>query len=277
MRHRFVATTADRLDRAIAAQTPLSRNRARHLVESGGVLIDGVRARLSSQMVPAGAVVELRNAPPAEKAPPLPERYRDADVLVVDKPSGLPSQAGQEGGSMHVYGILGGKERYVGLHHRLDTPASGLLLVTLRKGANGPISTAMQEGRVHREYLAVVLGDPGPEGSWQGPIEDQPARTDWRRLASAGGVSVLECTLRTGRTHQIRRHAAEAGHPILGDRRYGGAAGRAWTRLALHAWRLGFPLPGTGAPIVVEAPIPDDLRELVEGAGYRPGLASPAG
>ncbi len=269
MRHRFVCKAADRLDRAIAAQTSLSRKRARALVERGGVRVDGTRARFASQPVEAGAVVEVRSSAPAtDKLPDLPERYRDADVVVVDKPSGLASQGTREGGRVHVHGILQGRERYAGLHHRLDRPASGLMLLTLRKQANAAVADALKRGAITREYLAVVLGDPGASGTWTAPVDDKPARTTWRRLGAAGGVAVLACTLDTGRTHQIRQHAAGAGHPILGDRRHGGAAGRAWDRLALHAWRLRFPQPTTGEPIDVVAPIPADLRDLVEEGGY---------
>lgn len=269
MRHRFVAAEEDRLDRAIAAATPLSRKRARKLVESGAVRVDGHKARHSSQKVDAGAVVEVRSSAPAgDKVPDLPERYRDADIVVVDKPSGLPSQGTKDGGRMHVHGILAARERYAGLHHRLDRPASGLMLLTLRKTANVGVADAFASGNIHRDYLAVVLGDPGPQGAWTGPIDDQEATTHWRRLGADGGAAVLLCTLETGRTHQIRRHAADAGHPILGDRRYGGAAGRAWDRLALHACRLAFPHPRTGVEVEVRSPVPDDLRDLVEEAGY---------
>ena len=98
MRHRFVADTDERLDKLIAAHTPLSRKRATTLVERGGVHVDGKKARFASQKVPSGAVVEVQSASNPDKAPPLPERYRDLDVVVVDKPSGLPTQAGREGG-----------------------------------------------------------------------------------------------------------------------------------------------------------------------------------
>ncbi|RME26432.1 MAG: RluA family pseudouridine synthase, partial [Deltaproteobacteria bacterium] len=228
MRQRFVCRAADRLDRAIAAHTPLSRKRARSLVERGGVRVDGAPARFASQRVEAGAVIEVRSATPArDKVPELPERYRDRDVVVVDKPSGLPSQGTREGGRVHVHGILQAREAYVGLHHRLDRPASGLMLLTLRRPANRAIAEALRRGEITREYLAVVLGDPGPAGTWTDDVAGRPARTRWQRLATRGGVAVLLCTLDTGRTHQIRQHAAAAGHPILGDRRYGGAAGRA--------------------------------------------------
>lgn len=267
MRHRFVAGKDDRLDKLIAEHTPLARNRARTLVERGGVHVDGRRARFASEAITQGSVVEVRGVADTSKAPELPEVYRDRYLVIVDKPSGLPTQAGREGGQTHVHGILAARDRYVGLHHRLDTPASGLVLMTVDTRANAGIAQAFQEGTVERSYLAVVLGDPGPSGRWSEPLDGQEAGTRWLRLAEGGGMAVLQCELETGRTHQIRRHAAMAGHPIIGDRRHGGAAGRAWPRLALHAWRLRLPHPQSGEPLSVEAPPPADLVELLARAG----------
>jgi len=270
MRHRFTAPRADRLDKLIAECTSLSRKRARTLVTRGGARVDGEAARHPAIAVAQGAVVEVRTRTPAATTPALVERYRDAQVIVIDKPCGLPSQAGRGGGADHVYGVLSHQHRYVGLHHRLDTPASGLMLLTLERGANAAVAGAFRDGTIGRRYLVVVLGDPGPEGRWDTPIDGQAAGTRFRRLSAAGGMAALEVRLETGRTHQIRRHAVDAGHPVLGDRRHGGAAGRLWPRLALHAWGLRFPHPRTGETITVDAPIPADLAELLAKAGYSP-------
>ncbi len=195
-------------------------------------------------------------------------RYRDADVLVADKPSGLPTQATRDRRGPDLYSLLKKQERYVGLHHRLDTPASGLLLLTLQRSANRPVAQALRRGAIHRGYLVVVVGDPGPCGRWDTPVDGKPAGTRWWRRSTGGGGALLEVWLETGRTHQIRRHAAGAGHPVLGDRRYGGLAGGAWPRLALHAWRLSFPHPKTRNMLVVWSPVPEDLRGLVERVGH---------
>ena len=196
------------------------------------------------------------------------DRYREAGILVVDKPAGLPTQPTRQGHRRHLYGILSARESYVGLHHRLDTPASGLLLLTLDAGLNKPIAEAFQRGTPHRTYLAVVVGDPGPSGIWRKDIDGQRAVTRWRRLLAAEGMAVLEVELETGRTHQIRRHSASAGHPILGDRRYGGAAGRAWPRLALHAVSLRFHHPRLKQEVTVQAPPPADLLPLLQQVGW---------
>lgn len=274
MRQRFKAEREDRLDRLIAGGTKLSRNRARALIEQGGVRVDGAVANAPWRIVPAGAVVELRNVAPTADAPALPERFRDPWLLVVDKPAGLPSQPAPGGGRTHVYGILSGQHRYVGLHHRLDTPASGLLLLTLDPAANAAISQDFQAHRIHRRYLAAVLGDPGEAGEWSEPLDGEVALTRWRRLGSSEGVSVLLVGLETGRTHQIRRHAAGAGAPLLGDRRYGGAAGRLATRLALHAVGLAFFHPVREDGMVVVGPLPDDISARFSSAGLPEDWAS---
>jgi len=272
MRHRFTAPKADRLDRLIADNTSLSRKRAKVLVKRGGVRVDGKAARFESTRVDAGAVVEVRTNAVARggDAVVLPDRYRESGILVVDKPAGLPSQPTRQGKRQHLYGALQAREQYVGLHHRLDTPASGLVLVTTDRALNAPISEAFQQGTIHRRYLLVVVGDPGASGRWSAPIDGRPAATRWQRLAGDAFASVLSCELETGRTHQIRRHTAEAGHPILGDQRYGGAAGRAWERLALHAAELRFHHPRLDTDVTVESPLPDDLSLLFEQVGYPP-------
>jgi len=267
MRHRFTVAEEDRLDRLLAQHTPLSRQRARRAIEQGGVRVDGAAVDGPWHRVQPGAVVEVRTVPAPDRAPELPERYRDRWLLVVEKPAGLPSQPTREGGRLHVQGILSGRERYVGLHHRLDTPASGLLLLTLDPAANAGVAAGFQGHAIRRLYLAAVLGDPGERGTWDAPLDGGPALSRWQRLGQGAGASVLLVSLETGRTHQIRRHAADAGHPLLGDRRYGGAAGRAADRLALHAAGLDLVHPVLGTPLSVRAGIPSDLDEVLGAAG----------
>lgn len=262
MRRRFLNVTEGRLEKVIAEHTDLSRNRARSIVERGGVRVDGEVKNRASTLVPAGAWVEVRSNAAPDSAALLPIRYRDNSIIVVDKPAGMPSQPTRQGHAHHVYGVVAARERYVGLHHRLDTPASGLMLLTLHPKANPEVAALFQEGKINREYRVAVLGDPGPEGVWETPVDNLPARTTFVREGQKGRVSLLRCTLQTGRTHQIRQHALDAGFPVLGDRRYGGAAGRAWPRLALHAAVLRFAHPRTGRAVEVSAPLPADLCGL---------------
>jgi len=262
MRTQFTTAEAGRLDKVIADHTKLSRKRARKLVEGGGVSINGQRARFSSQAVPVGAVVRLQTA--AARAPEFEIEvcFQDEAVVVVNKPSGLPSQATKEGKRTHLYGHLCSKFPYVGLHHRLDTPASGLVLFTLRQRFNKSIADAFRNHTIGRTYQVIVVGHPGESGTWDAPIGDKTAATHFKTLASADGMSLIEATLETGRTHQIRVHAAGAGHPIVGDRRHGGSAGGLWPRLALHAAQLEFSHPASGETIMVSAPVPADLQGL---------------
>ncbi len=190
--------------------------------------------------------------------------FQDSWILVIDKPSGLPSQPNRGGGA-NVHDLLRSQFDYVGLHHRLDTPASGLMVLALDKRANKGLADGFRAHNIRREYKVAVLGDPGAKGTWDAPIDGRPATTHWTRISGAGGVSHLEISLETGRTHQVRRHSVQQGHPVLGDRRHGGAAGRLWPRLALHAWRLHLTHPVTGEPLVFESKLPADLASLFEG------------
>ncbi len=187
----------------------------------------------------------------------MDELYRDRFLLVIDKPVGLPSQR-DRAGRPGVYELLGETEPYVGLHHRLDTAASGLLLLSLSRAANRGIARQLQTHTMVRRYTAMVLGDPGESGSWDGELDGKRARTWWRAL-SRGRTSLLELRLDTGRTHQIRRHAQEAGHPLLGDRRYGGAAAGLAPRLALHAHELRLEHPVEDRALVLESPAPPEF------------------
>lgn len=194
--------------------------------------------------------------------------FEDTHILVVDKPSGVPTQPTRNK-QPNVYDEASARFPYVGLHHRLDTPASGLLLMTLHRDANAPIAAAFRERTIHRTYRAIVLGDPGTHGAWEGALDGRLAETRWNRIANGRGMSILELTLVTGRKHQIRRHAVDAGHPIIGDKRYGGAIGNAWPRLALHAIRLEFQHPISGVPLVCESPVPPDLQSLFAKVGEK--------
>jgi 23S rRNA-/tRNA-specific pseudouridylate synthase len=194
---------------------------------------------------------------------PLPEVFRDRWLVVVDKPSGLPSQPAR-GGSDSVLGRLGPEAR---LPHRLDAGASGLLLVALHPSVHKPLAEAFAQRTVRRTYLAVLDGVLREATSWSWPVEGKKARSHVEPLANGAGTTAVRLTLESGRKHQLRVHAAMAGHPIVGDRRYGDEVGRRWPRLALHAARLQLAHPGTGTALDLEAPLPADLSALFAAAG----------
>lgn len=171
------------------------------------------------------------------------EIFADHHIVVIDKPAGLPSQRDREGRE-GVYEMLTRRLGRVGLHHRLDVAARGLMVLGRSRPADQGLARQFQERTIKRTYRAVVLGNPG-DGTWRSSIDGKRAVSHFSTL-EAGPTSRIEVRLETGRTHQIRRHASEAGFPILGDRRYGGAAGRLDDRLRLLAFRLELTHPVTG-------------------------------
>lgn len=183
--------------------------------------------------------------------------YEDDGLLVVAKPAGLPTQA-PDGGGDNLFDRLRAARPYVGLHHRLDSGASGLVLFTLDPALNGAVSDLFRAHRIDRRYQAILAGWV-EDGAWERPIDGKPARTDVTVAGRGGGRTAVALALHTGRRHQIRIHAALAGAPVLGDRRYGDESSRRFPRLALHAASLSLADPRTGAPIALSAPLPPDL------------------
>lgn len=184
--------------------------------------------------------------------------FADEHVAVFDKPSGLPSQGGRDGerGLIELLWASGFAE--AALHHRLDQPASGALAVAMNKRANAGLARAFRDRTAIRWYRAVLAG-PTTDTEWTHPLDGRDARTEVEVVGTGSGWSAVALRLHSGRTHQIRRHAALAGVPVVGDRRYGAEVGTAWPRLALHAWRLRLPHPVSGDAIEVEAPMAADL------------------
>lgn len=204
--------------------------------------------------------------------------YVDDHVVVADKPSGLLVHRGwaddDDVAMFRVRDALGGA--HVHPLHRLDRGTSGALLFARTKDAATTLSRSFEEGRVEKTYLALVRGEPPAEGTIDYAIpksEDGPrvsAVTDYRlvRRSPVDRCSLVEARPRTGRLHQIRRHLRHINHPLVGDVAHGsGVVNRHYRatyglfRLALHASRLAFEHPVTGAQIVVDAPLPSDLAE----------------
>ena len=198
---------------------------------------------------------------------PLTVRYADDAIAIVDKPSGLPTQNTRNPKQAHLYQYVLDRFPNASLHHRLDTPSSGLVLFTVNPAVNKRIASAFRNHTIDRRYLAVLVGDPGPNGTWTDAIDGKTATTHFERIGQRDGMSLIEARLETGRTHQIRIHASKAGHPIVGDRRHGGAAGRLWSRLALHAVSLSLTHPTTQQTLRVCSPVPKDLSALMGSLG----------
>jgi 23S rRNA pseudouridine1911/1915/1917 synthase len=172
---------------------------------------------------------------------------------------------------------IGGKER-PGIVHRLDKETSGVLVIAKNDATHRDLSKQFADRTTGKVYLALVAGRPRQKTGTidasiaRHPVHRQrmsiarragrPAKTEYRVVGSNGEVSLLECILHTGRTHQIRIHLHHLGHPVLGDKLYGGKRAGNFPRQMLHAWNLTFVHPGTGKQMSFTAPIPTDFAEV---------------
>ncbi|MGA0122488.1 MAG: RluA family pseudouridine synthase [Gaiellales bacterium] len=290
-----VDTAGTRLDRLVHERVAgISRSEAQRLVDEGLVTVDGaVRAR--SLRVQRGMAIRIeqpeRAAPVAAAAAPDREPrilFEDEHLVVVDKPAGLTTHAapGTPGASLasHLaaHGLAGGGDAdRPGIVHRLDRDTSGVLVVARDADTLKRLGRQMRRRAIEREYVALVHGrPPSRSGRIEAPIGRDPQNRTRRAIDGVGARdavthftleealpehSLLAVRLETGRTHQIRVHLAAIGHPVVGDPVYGspGADGLGLDRQALHARRIGFEHPHTGAQIEIEAPLPPDLEEAL--------------
>jgi 23S rRNA pseudouridine1911/1915/1917 synthase len=275
----------ERLDRFLASALALPVERARALVAEGRVRIRG-KACSPHRKLFGGEEIAVARPPPRREAaagPALEVLHDDADCLVVAKPAGLAVEPARPGapsavGAASRLGAFDVAGRAApGLPHRLDRDTSGCLLMARTDRALAALKRAFEEGRVEKEYLALVAGSPPDAGALDTAYGRSPAdpRRFTTRVASARrarlswtverrlrGAALVRVALDTGRTHQIRVQLAEAGFPVLGDAVYG-APSAAISRQALHAVRLAFPRPSDGARVEVRAPVPDDLARAI--------------
>jgi 23S rRNA pseudouridine1911/1915/1917 synthase len=279
-----------RLDAFLA--DPLgSRARAQRLIEEGAVRVDGAVVPKRHRVQDGETVeVELPAAVPPAPAAPLPGiavRYDDDDLLVVDKRAGVvvhPARGHSTGTlAQALAGVAaGGEAGRAGIVHRLDRDTSGLLVVARSPEAHRRLKAALQRRAITREYLALVEGrPPARSGTIDAPIgRDRRRRTqmstdtdDPREAVTHFAIeealartTLLRVRLETGRTHQIRAHLRAIGHPVAGDPEYGTAGRLGLERQFLHAARLRFAQPFTGAPLDVSSPLPADLAAALERA-----------
>jgi 23S rRNA pseudouridine1911/1915/1917 synthase len=301
-----------RLDLAVSMLTGWSRNEVQVLIDAGAILVAGAPALKSRKLV-EGEIVELLAAPAVEALPgpepvPVEVRHADDDLIIVAKPAGLVVHpgAGHAHGTL-VQGLLArfpeiagvGDPVRPGIVHRLDRDTSGLLAVARSPRAYDELVEAIAAREVERRYLALVWGEPeSPRGVIDAPIgrsarrrtrmavreSGREARTAYEVLATwpDAGVSLVECRLETGRTHQIRVHLAAIGHPVVGDAAYGGAragtgGGLRLVRPFLHAHALGLRHPGTGEPLTFEEPLPGELTAVLGDLGPGDGPSGGVG
>jgi len=291
------ALAGERLDRAVALLTGWTRSEVQALVEAGDVLVDGARVAKSRRLA-ADEVIEVLaepavpGLPAADPAVDVVVRHEDADVVVVAKPAGIVVHpgAGHPDGTL-VNGLLArypelagvGDPARPGIVHRLDRDTSGLLVVARSPAAYEGLVAMLAAHDVERRYDALVWGVPdAARGVIDAPI-GRSVRRPTRMSVREGGrrarthyevvrsfrepdVSLLECRLETGRTHQIRVHLQAIGHPVVGDAAYGGnRAALPLHRPFLHAGGLSFAHPVTGEPVRVDEELAPELAEVLAG------------
>jgi len=293
------ALDGERLDRVVAMLTGCSRSEASDAISGGVVSVDGrVVTKASTRLVEGqevhidGDPVKVPQMPTADPSVQFGIVAEDDEVIVIDKPAGLVVHpgAGHRGATL-VHGLLarypelldvGDDPTRPGIVHRLDKGTSGLLVVARTSRAFGSLVDQLSTHEVERRYRAMVHGHleatlgtiDAPVGrSRRDPLKmtvtatGRPSRTHYEVLATfhdPAALSLLECRLETGRTHQIRVHLRSIGRPVLGDDLYGGARGAVELgRPFLHAAHLGFTHPGSGRDVHFESPLPADLAELL--------------
>ena len=284
------ADAGTRLDHFLAAHaTDLSRSRLQALVRAGSVTVDGAIVSPGKKLRAGERIILDVPLPVAATNAPediaLEILHEDDDLIVINKPAGIvvhPS-AGHASGTLvnallHHCGalsVIGGVER-PGIVHRLDKETSGCIVAAKNDATHQELARQFASRDVTKIYLALTSGRlPKKRGTVNVPIGRHPVHrqkmavvpegkgrasmTGWRVLGEPPAGSLVECTLHTGRTHQIRVHMKHLGHPLLGDPVYGKRAG--FPRQMLHAWKLGFSHPRTGKRLDFVAPIPPDFVE----------------
>jgi 23S rRNA pseudouridine1911/1915/1917 synthase len=280
------AAAGERLDRFLASLPEIGSRGSAERVLADGVLVDG-RARVKSHRLAGGE--ELEFEPPERATSPLAAEemdlriaYEDEHLVVVDKPAGVVVHPapGHASGTL-VHGLLareiaGGDEERPGIVHRLDRDTSGLMVVARSEEAHRRLQALVRRRELERHYLALVVGRPrSRSGRIEAPIgrdrreplkhsldTDTPreAVTHFELVELFPRHALLDVRLETGRTHQIRVHLAAIGLPVAGDPVYGRPQELGLERQFLHAARLAFTHPFTGARVDVESPLPEDLQ-----------------
>lgn len=291
--------SGERLDALLARKLPeLTRSRIQRLIEQGAVTVSGTAARKNYRVrggetlcleLPESVPVELR-----AQDIPLDIVYEDDELIVVNKPRGMVVHPAPGHPDCTLVNALlwhcgdslsgvGGEKR-PGIVHRIDKDTSGLLIVAKNDAAHQALSAQLSDHTLCREYEAVVHGGfREASGTIDRPVGRHPADrkrmavteknsrravTHWELLHAYAGYSHIRCRLETGRTHQIRVHMASIGHPLLGDYTYGAPSPeKGLEGQCLHARRLRFIHPCTGAATELEAPLPGYFLEVLSRLG----------
>lgn len=288
---------ARRLDNFVMGELKgLPRTRVYRLIRKGEVRVNKGRARPSYKLQ-LGDIVRL---PPVSRDSTVPGAadpdrsrwilahilYEDGGLLVLDKPSGLAVHGGSgiSLGAIELLRAARPAERYLELVHRLDRDTSGCLLIAKKRSVLRALHEQLREGEMDKRYMALLLGawSGGPKhvnlalevehrqnGERHVRVDPagKPARTLFTPVEQFAAATLVTAELYTGRTHQIRVHAAAIGHPVAGDARYAVDQGDVvgLQRLFLHAAELGFVHPQTAEPVQFTAPLPEPLLGVIRG------------
>lgn len=293
------ALDGERVDRIVSLIADISRSEASQLIADGGAEVDGVVTLSGKSRLKEGqtVVVDLDKIPVAEPPGPDPSValqivYVDDDIIVINKSAGLVVHpASSHGTGTVVNGILAlypevqnvGQPARPGIVHRLDSGTTGLMVIARSQRAYDALVEALSDHEVGREYLALAWGHfDSPTAVVDASIGRHPrdpmkmavvnngkwARTHLEVVEQfnvPADLSLVQCTLETGRTHQIRVHLASVRHPVVGDSMYGGAkSALVAKRPMLHAARLTLIHPGSGEEMSWEAPLPDDFVAVLQ-------------
>ena len=276
-----------------------SRTKAQRLIDSGSVRVDGV-PKPKRHLLAGGELVRYETPEAAPLADVAPAEFRiayeDEHLFVIDKPPGVvvhPARGHEQGTLVQALAgrVAGGPDpERPGVVHRLDRDTSGLMLLARDEQTHAALQAALRARNITREYLALVEGrPPARRGTIDAPLgrdrrvrtrissdTDDPhhAVTHFETERALPEDTLLRVTLETGRTHQIRAHMLAIGHPVAGDPEYGNAGRHGLPRQFLHAARLAFEHPATGAALELRAPLPEDLvRALRQASGERADLS----
>lgn len=291
-----VSFTGDpgRLDSVVATKLGVPRADVQRAIAQGLVLVDG-RPRPKSHRLAGGEQIEATLTSPGRLTPepgPLSILYQDDHLLVLSKPAGMVTHptASKRTGTLvnRVLSLqiplsrLGGEDR-PGIVHRLDAGTSGLMVMAKDDDTHAALAEMFRRHEIDRRYLALVRGSIREDRFLiEAALERRRARIRVERVTGKraatevevrerlGERTLVEARPRTGRTHQIRVHLSAIGHPVLGDRAYGGGGDDAsrlgLSRPFLHSWRIAFDHPATGERVELEDPLPADLREALHRA-----------
>ena len=292
MIHRYRADTEGmRLDVFLQQRVPeMSRTRVRRIIDLGGVHLEGRRIRKCGLLLSPGQRIELHLDNGGLEPFRIQQHhvlFQDEFLIALDKPAGINTQPTPARYKGTLYEALQvwldrdrrhGRRLEIGMAQRLDRDTSGVLIFSIHPRSHKGLSEQIRERSVLKQYLAVVQGCPEPNrGTFRSVLAKsrrsgrmksveaggREAVTHYRVLGSSMEASLLQLELVTGRTHQIRSHLSEAGHPIVGDSRYGGKqqyAGERFARQCLHSRSLRLNHPVSGAELTIEAPVPGDLQ-----------------